>query len=694
MDASTQRPDIPFHAGELAVQQRLGIAERMLPIGQRVVRTFMLQQHREFFPQLPFVMVGSVDAQQRPWASVLVGEPGFIQAPDDRRLTFAARPVEGDPLAEGLNPGAPLGFLGIELHTRRRNRLNGRVSEVGEHGFAVDVEQTVGNCPQYIQGREIDWVRDPRDLRPRSREALTALDAPARSLIANADTLFIASHAPGAGADVSHRGGRPGFVHIEDDHTFLVPDFLGNFLFMTFGNLELDARAGVLFIDFDTGDLLTLTGRAEVVWDGELLKSVAAFEGAQRAWRFHVEAGWRLREALPLRWRFRDWSPNALITGTWDEAAARLDVAALAQTWRPYRIAQVVDESRVIRSFHLQPADGHVLPPFEAGQFLPIRLPLEKGSAPVLRNYTISSAPGEDHLRLSIKRDGVVSSHLHDRLRVGDVIEALGPRGGFTIDATARRPAVLIGAGVGVTPMASFLRHIVTEGFRRRRTRPTHVIQVAHDAAVRAFAGEFDALAARANGAVQVHAVLSEVAQDGQGGQGDTAVSKGPLTIDLLKGLLPFDDHEFFLCGPGAFMQTLYDGLRDLGVRDERIQVEAFGPAALKRRADSAGTAATADANKQPSLPAAKQATVVFTRTGEASVWKPEHGSLLEFAEGKGLSPPFSCRAGNCGSCATRIQSGQVSYASPPAWQAAEGEVLLCCAVPAEGGGERLELEL
>lgn len=316
------RRDHPFHAGELAVQQRLGVAERMLGVGQRVVRDHLPQQHRAFFAQLPFVLVGSVDAQQRPWASVLVGEPGFIQSPDDRSLRFAARPVGGDPLAEGLAPDAPLGLLGIELHTRRRNRVNGRVSEVGERGFALAVEQTVGNCPQYIQGREMAWARGAHDLQPRQRESLTALDAPARALIAQADTLFIASHAPGVGADVSHRGGRAGFVHIEDEHTFLVPDFLGNFMFMTLGNLAVNPRAGVLFIDFDTGDLLTLTGRAEVLWDGELLNTLAAFKGAQRAWRFHVDAGWRLREALPLRWRFRDWSPQSQGTGTWEEAAA------------------------------------------------------------------------------------------------------------------------------------------------------------------------------------------------------------------------------------------------------------------------------------------------------------------------------------------------------------------------------------
>ena len=306
----------PFHAGELAVQQRLGVADRMLGIGQRVVRTYLPQQHRDFFAQLPFVLVGSVDAQQRPWASVVVGEPGFIASPDDRHLRLSARPVAGDPLIEGLTPGAPLGMLGIELHTRRRNRVNGRVIEVSEQGFAVAVEQTVGNCPQYIQGRDMQWVRDAQALQPRHREALGALDAPAQALIAQADTLFIASHAPGAGADVSHRGGRTGFVRIEDDQTLLVPDFLGNSMFMTLGNLAVNPRAGVLFIDFDTGDLLMLTGHAEVVWEGELLNTIAAFEGAQRAWRFHLDAGWRLRDALPLRWRLRDGSPHSQNTGT------------------------------------------------------------------------------------------------------------------------------------------------------------------------------------------------------------------------------------------------------------------------------------------------------------------------------------------------------------------------------------------
>jgi len=664
----------PFHSGEKAVQARLGVQERMLDVGRRAIRPYLPDQHRAFYAQLPFVLAGSVDTLGRPWASVLVGEPGFMSSPDPTHLDIAARPVPGDPLAHGLVPGAPLGFLGIELHTRRRNRMNGRVESVADGLLKVVVDQTIGNCPQYIQGRDTEWAREASDNAPRDTVALDRLDDAALALVRAADTLFVATRAPAEGehpgsADVSHRGGRSGFVRVEDERTLLVPDFTGNFLYMTLGNLQLDARAGVIFIDFATGDLLTLTGRAEVVWDGPELK---AFEGAERAWRFHIEAGWRLSAALPLRWRFRDWSPNSLITGSWEEAARRLEVQRLAQTWRPYRVAQVVDESSVIRSFHLEPADGFAQPVFEAGQYLPIRLHPGGDAAPLQRTYTLSSAPGEVGLRISVKREGAASTFLHEHVKVGDTIEALAPRGHFTIDATLRRSAVLIGAGVGITPMVSFARHLVAEGFRLRRTRPTHLIQVARDTQVRAFASEFHALANRAGGALKLHIVQDD---------GAPGTQPGPLTIDTLKSILPFDDHEFFLCGPPGFMQALYDGLRELGVRDQRIQAEAFGPASLKRRPDDAVAASAA-----PPEPAATEATVVFHRSGNTAVWTPSHGSLLEFAEGQGLSPPYACRAGHCGSCLTPLRAGRVTYAEPTAWKPGEGEVLLCCARPAAGG--------
>ncbi|KQV85987.1 pyridoxamine 5'-phosphate oxidase family protein [Pelomonas sp. Root1237] len=300
--------DQPFHAGEVAVQSRVGVAERMAEVGRRVVRDHMPEQHQRFYEQLPLMLAGSVDPTGRPWATVLVGPPGFVQAPDAWHLTFAATPIPGDPAAAGMTPGARLGLLGIELHTRRRNRVNGRLLAVEPSGLRLQVEQTVGNCPQYIQGREVEWVRDAADTRPRVIERVSQLDGDAAWLIAAADTLFVATHAGAAGADVSHRGGPAGFVTQEDARTLLVPDYSGNRMFMTLGNLQLDGRAGLLFIDFERGDLLSLTGRAEIVWDGP--ERAALDDKAERAWRFHLDEGWWLRDALPLRWRFRDWAPQ------------------------------------------------------------------------------------------------------------------------------------------------------------------------------------------------------------------------------------------------------------------------------------------------------------------------------------------------------------------------------------------------
>lgn len=689
MNTPLSRQDDPFHAGERAVHDRLGIRERVLAVGQRVIRTAMPEQHQRFFEQLPFMLVGSVDPAGRTWASVLVGPPGFVQAPTAQRLDFRARAIPGDPLADGLVEGASLGFLGIELHTRRRNRVNGRVVASDAQGFSLAVEQSVGNCPQYIQGREMQWVRDAADLRPRSIEALGRLDADARRLIDQADTLFIATQAPGGGADVSHRGGRPGFVKMEDDGSLLVPDFAGNSFFMTLGNLQLNPRAGLLFIDFEHGSLLTLTGTAEVVWDGDALKT---FDGAERAWRFRLETGWWLRGALPLRWAYRDESPHSAITGTWAESEARLAAQRLSPTWRPYRVSRIVDESALIRSFHLAPADGGAVPPFLAGQHLPIRLATPAGTE-LRRTYTLSQAPSDAGLRLSVKREGAASRHLHDQVREGDTIQALGPRGAFTIDASLRRPAVLIGAGVGITPMVAFARHLVTEGFRARRTRPMHLIQVARSEAHRAFGAELQALAERAGGAMRLHLVLGDLAG------APAHAHPGPLTVEQLKQWLPFDDHEFFLCGPAGFMQAIYDGLRELGVRDERIRAEAFGPSSLKRRLDGAPIAPAAPAPPAPPAgPAdwadpADQATISFMRTGAVVPWAPEDGTLLELAESSGLNPPFSCRAGHCGSCTTRLAAGRVTYAEPTAWPVGDGEVLLCCARPA-AGSETIALDL
>ena len=316
----------PYHAGEQAVQTRAGVRERAERSGRRMIRDFMPDQHRELFEKLPYVVAGSLDARDRPWASILVGRPGFIRTPDARLLEIAARPLAGDPLAANLARGAPVGLLGIELATRRRNRMNGTVISADAGGFTVYVRQSFGNCPQYIQARTHEFAAEPdRALDPRPLHAEGRLLSPAaEALVRGADTFFIASASPDArgsgpaeGVDASHRGGKPGFVRIDtvDGRTVLTaPDFSGNNVFNTLGNLAANPRAGLLFVDFAQGDVLSLTGRAEIVWDGP---EVEAFAGAQRLFRVHVEEGVRIEGAVPLRWSAPVQAPQLAATGRW-----------------------------------------------------------------------------------------------------------------------------------------------------------------------------------------------------------------------------------------------------------------------------------------------------------------------------------------------------------------------------------------
>lgn len=306
-------PDGPFHAGERAAQARAGVSARGAGI-----RDFMPDQHRIFFGQLPWLFAGVLDRDGWPLATTLAGPPGFVTSPDPASLSIAALPRADDPAFEGFQPGAEVGLLGLEFETRRRNRANGRIEAVRHDGFSVAVAQSFGNCAKYIQAR--GRRADGRE-RPEAPTELAGLDQAARTLIAGADTLFIASSAqPGTaagGSDISHRGGRPGFVRVDGD-TLTIPDFAGNNYFNTLGNLVLEPRAALLFVDFDTGTQLQLQGRAEIVWDGP---EHAGLAGSQRLWRFHVTRGWRREHALPLRWTAPEFAPTTLQTGLWMAAA-------------------------------------------------------------------------------------------------------------------------------------------------------------------------------------------------------------------------------------------------------------------------------------------------------------------------------------------------------------------------------------
>jgi uncharacterized protein len=680
----------PWHSGEVAVQERIGVAERMAKNGKRVVRDFMPDQHRDFYGSIPFMMIGSVDPAGDVWASMVTGKPGFMNSPSPTELDVDFLPDATDPAAAGLKNGDAIGMLGIELSTRRRNRMNGLVHSANCEAFSVRVGHSFGNCPQYIQLRDFEYVRDPKAPFDFVAEELGSLDDEARAMIAKADTFFVASYVDAAGpdgaaqrqVDVSHRGGNTGFVRVDANGRMTIPDFAGNLHFNTLGNLTVNPRAGLIFTDFETGDVLQITGATEIVYESP---EIAHFQGAERLWHFTPTRIIRRKGALPIRWKLQGgdaFSPNSLMTGSWEDTAAKIEAEAIAKTWREVRITKILEETPEIRSFHLEPTDGKGIAGFQAGQHLPVRTTFDGCDRPANRVYTLSAAPSDGFYRISVKKQGAFSNWLHER-EVGDTLEARGPQGSFHITGTEERAAVLIAAGVGVTPMLSMLRQIVFEGKRRRGTRPTWFIHVDRSRRSRAFHKEIGKLVREAEGAVRYIVVHSK--PDAREQEGVDYSYTGRFNAADFARFLPFGDYDFYMCGPGGFMQSTYDGLRAMGVADARVHAEAFGPSSLKRHTDAG--------NAKPAIPASSTSVpVLFAASSKEARWEPENGSLLELAEERGLTPEFSCRGGSCGSCAVKLLKGAITYPEGVSFETEKDEILLCSAVPAEGS-EMLEIE-
>lgn len=309
----------PFHPGEQAAQERAGVRAQMEKVGAVVLRNYMPEQHRAFFPLLPTLFVGAEDEHGSIWASMFWGAAGFVTSPAPAALRIDALPAQDDPLASSLQPGMAVGLLGLQFETRRRNRANGTVSSIDGCGFDFALAQSFGNCAKYIQTREQCDAASSAQPPPAMHGGADLPDA-AVALIRRADTFFIATgtrpeNGPVHAADMSHRGGRPGFVHVDDSAALAWPDFQGNNFFNTIGNLVTDGRAGLLFIDFERGDLLHLSGSASTDWEGS---DVAHVLGAKRVMRFLTERHLFRPGALPLRWRLKEVSPHLEGTGIWE----------------------------------------------------------------------------------------------------------------------------------------------------------------------------------------------------------------------------------------------------------------------------------------------------------------------------------------------------------------------------------------
>src|SRR5689334_18159844 len=377
----------------------------------------------------------------------------------------------------------------------------------------------------------------------------------------------------------------------------------------------------------------------------------------------------------------------------------------------PLEVFKIEPESEVITSFYLRRVDGKKLAPWEPGQFLPIRVTIPGQDKPALRTYTLSTTANPEHYRLSIRRgegNALVSKFMHASVKEGFKIEAMSPRGKFVLDKSSDRPVVLVSGGVGLTPMIAMATHLVEEGKRTGKFRPCYFIHGTNHGGTHAFGKHIESLKSQHPG-FKSYVCYSDARQADK--LGTTHDNAGYVTIDVLKQVLPFGQHDFYLCGPPPFMKSLHDGLVALGVPKERIRYESFGAATVPKAATALpvaapkpnghdAPAATVEKAAAPTpsseAPAAAAVDaslagpvqVRFAKSGVEAEWTRDKGTLLEFAEGLGLAPAFACRSGICGTCTTHITAGGVHYVEEPIAPRASGDVLLCCSIPRAGAGQ------
>ncbi|WP_275096358.1 2Fe-2S iron-sulfur cluster-binding protein [Sedimenticola hydrogenitrophicus] len=364
-------------------------------------------------------------------------------------------------------------------------------------------------------------------------------------------------------------------------------------------------------------------------------------------------------------------------------AATAVPTATDATAWKGFREFVVQrrvteDAQGTICSFYLRPVDGRPLPPFKPGQFLTFRLPVDdpagSRNGSVIRCYSLSDAPHPDYYRVTIKRvpappgqpalpSGVASNFFHDRVTEGSRLEVRAPAGHFHLQEQDQSPVVLIGGGIGITPMLSMLNRLLESGSPR---------EIWLFYGIRNGREEImgDHLRSLAEQHANFHLYCCYSAPTDGEAAGLDFQHRGRVDVPLLRATLKPAYYQFYLCGPPAMMESLAPGLEELGIGD--IFYESFGPATLARPG----------ATERQSETAAAEISVTFGRSGRQIAWDRQAGSLLEFAEAQGIEVDAGCRAGSCGGCQTPIESGDVVYDQPAVAEVEPGHCLLCITRP------------
>lgn len=598
----------PYHQGELVVQKRSNESNTAQMNGTVIDSDIPVGALR-FIAQQPMAVLGSIDPYGRVWASVLFGQPGFVHALNNRSLeidTSQQRLNLNDPLWSNLERSPNIGILIIELESRRRLRINGVAKKVSGNRYNVNVERAYPNCPKYIQRRQLKTDRLESSANSTPCTQGVKLNETQKALITHADTFFVASSNPDQGVDASHRGGKPGFVQLLNDDQLRIPDFVGNSMFNTLGNIVSYPYAGLVFIDFEGNRILQLTGRAEVLWDVDDPHGEAG--GTHRFWQFDI-IEWH-EHTLPynLNWEFIDYSPHN------PEPLTELTTSDMLSL----KVEKVQHEADNIKSFRLRAMDGGCLPPFEAGSHIQVQVQLPDHTRD-LRHYSLLSDPNERsmyEIAVFAEPEGRGGSlYLHQHIHDGDVLEAKLAKNEFPMVASAEH-TILIAGGIGITPIMAMLQKLATEkqSFELHYSVRKHSEFVFYDR-IKQLAGD------------KAHFYASR------------ETNSQRLNLDALLSTLKPRAH-IYVCGPLRMITAVQETSKTHGWSSMQVHFESFGTQLMP--------------DDQP--------VRIYLAKSDQTICVPADQTILDTLLNAGINIPFQCKRGECSMCLTRVLAGKPEH--------------------------------
>lgn len=586
----------PFHEGELSVQTKLDVSDTARSNGV-VITNRIPGAALNFISQQSMVILGSTDINTRIWSSVIFGPTGFIEALDPFivKIDFSETSISiTDPFWSNIQSNTQLGMIVIELGSRRRLRINGQIEKISENIYHINIDQAYPNCPQYIQRRHILHAKKETIENNTPDICGCNLNKNQNDIISNADTFFVSSAHPDHGNDVSHRGGKPGFVKIISANQLRIPDYPGNSMFNTLGNFEINPNAGLVFIDFTNKKILQLTGKAKVLWFIENTDTETA--GTLRYWKFDIESWRESKISFDIEWEYLDASPhNPEISNEQEKLQLTVD--------------EIIQQSDKVKSFILK--SDITLPEFEAGSHLEITL---DNNNSLIKHYSILSNPNDlSHYEIAVLEQ--TESHggsytMHRDIKQGDILNCSAPRNEFPVYKKAEH-SILIAGGIGLTPILSMIEDLAS----RQRSYEVHYT-------------------ARTESDLIYIDRIKSIAGD-KATFYTSSENNARLNLDTLLNK-PEQSTHVYVCGPVRLINAVREISENYKWNDMNIHFESFG---------------VSSNNVDSSIE-------VTLKRSDIKLTVPADKSILDHLLDNNINIAHQCKRGECGLCVTTVLEG------------------------------------